>query len=66
MARSVSQDVRLLVGGVGGPVREIFIIHVGGTRCATSSTDNTMNIQARITLNVECIRSCIFIFSFDV
>ena len=47
-------------------VREVFIVHVGGTRCVTSSTDNTMNIHARITLNVECIRTCIFIVLFDV
>jgi hypothetical protein len=53
-------------GGVDGiddgPVREIFIVHVGGTRRIisniTSSTDRNMNnmkIQARITLTVECI-----------
>ena len=33
----------------------VFVIHVGGTRCVTSSTDNIMNIQARITLKVEFI-----------
>ena len=43
-------------------VREVFIIHVGGTRCVTSSTDNIMKIHARITLTVEFIRGCIFIF----
>jgi hypothetical protein len=43
-------------------VKLVFIIHVGGTRCVTSSTDNIMNIHARITLNVEFIRTCIFIF----
>ena len=50
-------------GGVDGiddgPVREIFLVHVGGTRRITSnitsSTDRNMNIQARITLTVECI-----------
>ena len=47
-------------------VREIFIIHVGGTRCVTSSTDNIMKIRARITLTVEFIRGCIFIFLFYV
>jgi hypothetical protein len=45
-----------------GPVREIFIIHVGCTRCVTSSTDNIMKIRARITLTVEFIRTCIFLF----
>ena len=43
-------------------VREVFIVHVGGTRCVTSRTDNIMKIRARITLTVECIRGCIFIF----
>ena len=43
-------------------VREIFMIHVGGTRCVTSSTDQIMKIHARIPLTVECIRTCIFIF----
>ena len=38
-------------------VREIFIIHVGGTRCVPSRTGNIMNIRARITLTVECIRT---------
>jgi hypothetical protein len=44
-------------------VREIYIIvHVGGTRCVTSSTDHYMKIHARITLSVEFIRTCIFLF----
>ena len=43
-------------------VREVFIIHVGGTRCVTSSTDNIMKIRARITLTVEFIRTCNFIY----
>ena len=30
-------------------VREVFIVHVGGTRCVTSSTDNNLKILARIT-----------------
>jgi hypothetical protein len=44
------------------PVREVFIVHVGGTRCVTSRTDNMMNIRARVTLTVEFIPTCIFIF----
>ena len=47
-------------------VKPVFIIHVGGTRCVTSSTDNIMKIHARITLNVEFIRGYIFIFLFYV
>jgi hypothetical protein len=43
-------------------VKLVFVVHVGGTRCITSSTDNIMKILARITLNVEFIRTCIFIF----
>ena len=43
-------------------VKSVFMIHVGGTRCVTSSTDNMMNIHFRITLNVEFIRGYIFIF----
>jgi hypothetical protein len=43
-------------------VREVFVIHVGGTRCITSSTDHMMKILARITLTVEVIRCCLFIF----
>ena len=42
------------------PVRETWMIHVGGTRCVTSSTDNIMKIHFRITLNVEFIRGYIF------
>ena len=38
----------------------MFGIHAGGTRCVTSSTDQIMNIHARIPLTVECIRTCIF------
>ena len=52
--------------GIGGIVREVFIVHVGGTCCVTSSTDNIMKIHARITLTVECIRTCIFLFWFYV
>jgi hypothetical protein len=47
-------------------VREVFIIHVEGTRYVTSSTDQIMKIHARITWNVEFIRACIFIFLFYV
>jgi hypothetical protein len=47
-------------------VREVFIIHVGGTRCVPSSTANNMKIHVRITLTVECIRTCIVLFLFDV
>jgi hypothetical protein len=36
-------------------VKSVFVIHVGGTRCVTSSTDNTMNRQARITLKVAYV-----------
>ena len=42
-------------------VREVFIIHVdGGPRCVTSSTDHIRKRRARITLTVECIRTCLF------
>ena len=44
----------------------VLMIHVGGTRCVTSSTDNIMKIRARITLIVEFIRGYIFIFLFYV
>tara|TARA_B110000090_G_scaffold50177_1_gene57296 strand:- start:9 stop:407 length:399 start_codon:yes stop_codon:yes gene_type:complete len=43
-------------------VREVFIVHVGGTRCVTSNTDNTVKIHVGITLNDEFIRTCILIF----
>ena len=49
-----------------GPVRAVFVIHVGGTRGVPSRTGNIMNIHARITLTVEFIRPCIFIFVFYV
>ena len=45
-----------------GLVEAVFIIHVGGTRYVTSSTDNIMKIRARITLTVEFIRTCICLF----
>jgi len=47
-------------------VTSLFMIHVGGTRCVTSSTDNIMKIHAWITLTVEFIRGYIFLFLFDV
>ena len=54
-------------GDCTGKVREVFLIHVGGTRCVTSSTDNNYeHIQARITLTVECIRTCLCLFLFEV
>jgi hypothetical protein len=46
---------------VAAYVKSVFIVHVGGTRCVTSSTDNNLKILARITLTVEFIRTCIFI-----
>ena len=45
-------------------VREVFIVHVGGTRCVPSSTDNNLKILACITLTVEFIRRYIFRFLF--
>jgi len=41
-------------------VREVFVIHVGGPRCVTSSTDQILKRRARITCTVDCIRTCIF------
>ena len=43
-------------------MKSVFMIHVGGTRCVTSSTDNNMKIHVRITLTVEFIRTCIVYF----
>ena len=45
-------------------VKSVFIIHVGGTRWVTSSTDNNMNRHDRITLTVECIRTCLFFYVY--
>jgi hypothetical protein len=42
-------------------VREVLIVHVGGTRCVPSSTGNIMKRHARITLTVEFIRTRIFL-----
>ena len=47
-------------------VREVLMIHVGGTRCVPSSTDHTLKILARITWTVEVIRTCICLFLLDV
>ena len=47
-------------------VKSVFVIHVGGTRYVTSSTDNIMKIHAGITLTVEFIRGYIFVFLFYV
>ena len=41
-------DVR---GGSKWYVKSVFIVHVGGTRCVTSSTDHIMKIHARITFD---------------
>ena len=69
LAQSYLNIHRIALGSAGGVwsvlrqarVREIcMIVHVGGTRCVTSSTDHTMKIQARIILTVECIRTCIY------
>ena len=44
-------------------VKSVFIVHVGGTRCVTSSTDNNMKIHVRITLNVK-IYTDMYFFMF--
>ena len=61
-----SKEVRVMHGVSEHLVREVFIVHVGCTRCVTFSTANNMKIRARITLNVEFIRTRIFLFLFDV
>ena len=43
-------------------VKLVFVIHVGGTRCVPFSTANNMKRHVRITVTVECIRTCIFVF----
>ena len=45
-------------------VKSVFMMHVGGTRCVPSSTDNSMKIRARITLTVEFIRGYIFLYVY--
>ena len=57
------------MGGVVGEealeyVKFVFIVHVGGTRCVTSNTDNTMKIHACITLGVAFIRACLYVFVY--
>ena len=47
-------------------VREVFVVHVGGTRCVTWSIDRMIQIHARITWGVEFIRAIFFIFFFYV
>ena len=59
--RYVQSVVLVHVGGTRY-VQSVCIVHVGGTRCGTSNTDHSMNTHARITLTVECIRTCIFLF----
>jgi hypothetical protein len=60
------QELRLAISKTtrthSGVRQSVFIIHVGGTRDVTSSTDNSIKIQARITLTVECLRTCIFFY----
>ena len=51
-----------LYGGECHVVREVLMIHVGGTRCVTSSIENIVKIRARITLTVAFIRGHIFKF----
>ena len=38
-------------------VREVLVIHVV---LVTASTDHIVKLQARITVNVACIRTCLF------
>ena len=58
---------RLLHASRSGYVKSLlYVIHVGGTRDVPSSTDHIMNIQARITLTVEFIRTCLCVLLFDV
>jgi len=52
--------------GQGTRYVEVFLVHVGCTRCLTSSTDHYMKIHARKTLGVEFIRASIFLFLFYV
>ena len=59
---AVEPGVPVVVDGPRQQVREVFIVHVGGTRCVTSSTGNNRNIRARITWGVELIRAIFFMF----
>ena len=40
----------------------MLVVH----RCITSNTDHVMKIQARITLTVECIRTCLVVLLLNV
>ena len=42
----------------------VFMIHVGCTRCVTSNTGNNMKRHARISLGVECIRTCLCFYFY--
>ena len=44
----------------------VLVVYSSCTRRVTSSTENNMKIHARITLTVDFIRGCIFIFLFYV
>ena len=48
------------------PVREVLMIHVGGTRCVTWSIDRIVQRHACITWGVELILAIFFIFFFYV
>ena len=63
---AVEPGVPVVVDGPRQQVREVFIVHVGGTRCVPSSTGKNRTIRARITWTVEFIRGCIFICVFYV
>ena len=41
---------------------EVFVVHVGGTRCVTWSIDRIVQRHACITWGVEFIRAIFFIF----
>jgi len=65
-------DIVVRSSATAATVREVFddacLVGVGGTRCVTrcvtSSTDNIMNMHARITVKVECIREPVFCLMF--
>ena len=65
-ASPLRQPHQVAAAAAAVQVKSVFIVHVGGTRCVTSSTDHSMTIHVRITLTVEVIRTCIFVFLFDV
>jgi hypothetical protein len=43
-------------------VKSVFIMHVGGPRCVTSSTGKNMNIHVRIMLTVEFIHVFVYFY----